>query len=328
MQQEHRPIILPMPADPEEEHGGHRQGHGLTGTSVVRPMLRQIASQPQLSHPAPRCGIIISREPSSQSLNVHPPTANSCSISETWTLHGSMITDDELISVIAEPSSSVPSFVQTSPFPPRSLTAYRPKPHTPEGQLPFGQYPVSRFNGKAWKKMWKRCEVNLNDLSHVVELCIPKSRTLRTTIFHDEDEFMGYRYRVLIDPSKCRVGLSIRHGTIVNVNNLNTEWGKYVVEPCQLIRGNIAFFPVHFREYDGQKFTSVEDSQHYSFILVVPSAYCVPSLPFYLRNRRKCLFTFHRPTFKFFQLPSFKIDSSTFCCFTAKHQRSLSKDFD
>jgi len=60
------------------------------------------------------------------------------------------------------------------------------------------------------------------------------------------------------------------YSTIINVTNLNTARGKYVVDACQLTHDGLSYFPVHYHEYD-QAFTSANDSRHYSFVLAIPS---------------------------------------------------------
>jgi len=117
--------------------------------------------------------------------------------------------------------------------------------------------------------MWSSREVDLDDLSFTIELP-SKSRLLHSTSFRYEAEFTGYFYRVAINPTRCHSNMRIQCGTIVNVANLNTARGKYVVDACQLTRDGLSYFPVHYREYD-QAFTSADDSRHYSFVLAIPS---------------------------------------------------------
>jgi len=202
--------------------------------------------------------------------------------------------DDSVAPIVVEPSitslksivslpsttsslSVIPSDLSPpSPFPPRSFDIYRPKRLLFEKQLPFSHFPPSLFSNKTWKMMWlRRQELNLDSLTVTTALPPSKSQSRCSTPFRYEMEFTGYTYCVIIDPGKCHAGICIQCGSIVNIANLNTEEGKYVVDACQLIRDEYAFFPVHYQIGDGQGFTLADDFHHYSFSLVVLSTYCL-----------------------------------------------------
>ena len=73
---------------------------------------------------------------------------------------------------------------------------------------------------------------------------------------------------------------NFKRGTSVDIHDLNKYNGRYIVDYCQLIRNDITYLPVHFREYHDQSFSSALDPQHYSFILAVSTELCKsPLLP-------------------------------------------------
>lgn len=256
-------LTLPKPIQ-FSKHRDENRRTGLSGASEVQRSLRKTTSQPFLTRTSAPLSIVSLQCPSNLT---HPSSTPAISIasSDTKTLHSSTSTDKDFPSTIAEPSASL----QPSPFPPRSFFAYRSKLLTFEERLSYGQYPPSHFDHVTWKKMWSSREVDLDDLSFTIELP-SKSRLLHSTSFRYEAEFTGYFYRVAINPTRCHSNMRIQCGTIVNVANLNTARGKYVVDACQLTRDGLSYFPVHYREYD-QAFTSADDSCHYSFVLAIPS---------------------------------------------------------
>ena len=122
--------------------------------------------------------------------------------------------------------------------------------------------------------MWlQRQEVDLDCLSFTNTLQPSNSQNLGSSPFQYKTEFTGYAYWVVVDLDKCHAGIRIQCGSIINIANLNTEEGKYVVDACQLVCDKFSFFPVHYRIGDGQGFTSADDYHHYFFILAVPSTY-------------------------------------------------------
>src|SRR5438309_4376867 len=88
-------------------------------------------------------------------------------------------------------------------------------------------------------------------------------------------EFTRYAYQVVVNLDKCHAGIHIQCSSIVNIANLNTEEGKYVVDACQLVRDKFSFFPIYYQIDDGQGFISADNYHHYSFILAVPSIYAI-----------------------------------------------------
>lgn len=122
--------------------------------------------------------------------------------------------------------------------------------------------------------MWlRKQEIDLDSLTITTKLSPSGPPSLHSSHFQYETEFTGYAYHVLINPAKCHAGICIQCSSIVSIAHLNTKEGKYIVGACQLVREELLFFPVHYRIGDRQGFTSIDDSRHYSFILVVPSAY-------------------------------------------------------
>jgi len=233
--------------------------------------------------------------------------------SDVKTLQGSTMTaeDDSVASIIVKPSitslksiislpstTSSPSVVPSDlspplPFPSRSFNIYRPERLVFERQLLFSHFPPSLFSNKTWKMMWlRRQELDLDSLTITTALPPSKSQPWCSTAFQYKTEFTGYAYRVVINPGKCHAGICIQCGSIVNIANLNTDEGKYVVDVCQLVRDEYAFFPVHYWIGDGQGFTSADDFRHYSFILIVPSTYCLvnesPLLHFLSKLKPTC----------------------------------------
>ena len=122
--------------------------------------------------------------------------------------------------------------------------------------------------------MWlQRQEVDLDCLSFTNALQPSNSQNLYSSPFRYETEFTRYAYQVVVNLDKCHAGIHIQCGSIINIANLNTEEGKYVVDACQLVRDKFSFFPIHYWIGNGQGFTSADDYHHYSFILAVPSTY-------------------------------------------------------
>ena len=270
-------LTRPRPAQLRKQQSEDlRVGLGLSDANDAQKPLRLAASQPLLMQPIPP-KLTISRE----TIDIICST----SLSDIETLQGSVTTikDGSTASDIAEPSeTSLPSIASsiclptssTSPFPPRSLNPYRPKRLTFEERLPFSQYPPSLFSSPTWKMMWlRKREVNLDPLTFTTTLSPSESQSQCSSPFRYEAEFTGYAYRVVVDPAKCHAGIRIQCGSIVNIAQLNTREGRYVVDACQLIRDGLLFFLVHYRIGDGQGFTSTDDCHHYSFILIVPSTY-------------------------------------------------------
>jgi hypothetical protein len=148
-------------------------------------------------------------------------------------------------------------------------------------RLPFAQYPVSHFSENEWEKRWKLPPVVLDPCVVPTKYRGPdKQQTPMPTLFHPEDEFAGYAFRVVLDANKYQRKRNFKRGTSVDIHDLNKYNGRYIVDYCQLIRNDIAYLPVHFREYHDQSFSSALDPQHYSFILAVPAELCKsPLLP-------------------------------------------------
>jgi hypothetical protein len=67
-------------------------------------------------------------------------------------------------------------------------------------------------------------------------------------------EFMGIKFRLKVDPSRCHSPLTVQCGDTVDICRTNTHIARHVVESCLLIR-------------DGQGFTDTQDPRHPSFIL-------------------------------------------------------------
>ncbi len=131
-----------------------------------------------------------------------------------------------------------------------------------------------------------------------------KSQPSHSSPFRYEMEFTGYAYYVVVNLVKCHAGIHIQCGSIVNIANLNTEEGKYIIDACQLIHKGL-FFSIHYCLGDGQGFTSADDHCHYLFILIVFSTYCLttesPLLQLLLKLEPKCSF-FPMATLKFLLL--------------------------
>ena len=307
------PIILPKPSKLGAECVDHR-GTGLNEPEEARPPLRQVVSQPSLTR-AMTPHAVFSRHPPYTSTR----TTTDSSFDEK--LQSSFLTIDDAPTIITGTTPTSSPALQCSPFPPRSFTSYRPNNLTFKEKLPFSHYSPSCFPTNAWKVMWRSPEVNLDRHSLAIKVPNQQSQTAQSTTFRYETEFTGYAYRVIVDPAKCHSGIRIQTGTIVNVANINTDEGKYVVDVCQHIRDDLCFFPVHFREYDGQRFTSADDNRHYSFILVVPLLYSqVPTTTSPLLQKplkSKPIRSFH--PFVMIRLYT----SSLLCCLTSKsHQES------
>ncbi len=174
-----------------------------------------------------------------------------------------------------EAVSSTPSSSSTSicdPVFPPLFFRYHGCLDLPSSQrTPFAQYPVSHFPNDDWKKIWRRRPITLDHFAAPTKyIRSDKDLSPKTTYFHVENEFAGYAYRVVIDPTQCLANLTFRRGTTVNICGVNDSKGQYVVEYCQLVRKGIAYLPVHFRQFDGQGFTSPFDPRHMSFILIIP----------------------------------------------------------
>ena len=306
-------IVLPKPTRPSTGHG-EGQRAGLSEPGEVRLPLRQVVSQPFLMR-TPTPHTVFSLQPP----NTTTP-ANSIASSNDETLQSSFLTMDDAPSLVTKPTLSV-TVPQNSPFPPRTFTSYRPNNLTFTEKLPYSHYPPSHFSTHAWATMWRKPAIDLDYHSLANRITIQESRIEYSTAFRYEMEFTGYAYRVIIDPAKCHSGIRIQCGTVVNVANLNTTAGKYIVDACQLVREDLCFFPVHFREYDGQRFTSADDTHHFSFILVVPSVYSrvIASVSPLLQKSSKS-----KPIRSFYPFSMFNIRiPSFFRCFTSKnHQES------
>lgn len=266
-QQRTPPLALPKPAQLAERQNENLRT-GLSGAGKAHQPLQKATSQPFLSRTSAPPSVV-SLQHHSDLTHLTSTTASSIASSDIKTLHSSTLTGSDSLSVIIEPSTSLPP----SPFPLRSFTTYRPKLLTFEEQLSYGQYAPSRFTPDSWTKIWNGRKVNLDNLSFTATLRTSKSRPPCSTSFRYETEFTGYLYRVAIDPTRCHSNIRIQCGTVVDVANLNTTRGKYIVDTCQLVRDGLSFFPVHYRECD-QGFTSADDFRHYSFILAIPSPYC------------------------------------------------------
>src|SRR6266581_401159 len=262
------PLRLPNPPEPSRQGSGNRQV-GLIKADGAHVPLQPASFQPLLTRSL-RPKMTASRE----TINI---SICSTSTSDIQTLQDSAtsVNDTSLASsVVTEPSIALTAYFPPSPFPPRSFETYRPKRLVFKDQLQFSQYPPSLFSNKTWKAMWlQRQEVDLDCLSFTNTLQPSNSQNLGSSPFQYETEFTGYAYRVVVDPDKCHTGIHIQCGSIINIANLNTEEGKYVVDACQLVHDKFSFFPIHYWIGDGQGFTSADDYHHYSFILTVPSTY-------------------------------------------------------
>ena len=267
-QQRTYPLALPKPVQLcELEHRNEDFRTGLSGAGKAQRSLEKATSHPFLTRTTAPLSVV-SLSPQTDLNHPISTVATSIASSDTKTLHGNPSVEKDFPSIIVEPSTSL----QPSPFPLRSFITYRPKLLTFEEQLSYGQYAPAYFSSDSWKKIWNSRKVNLDDLSFAAVLQTSKSQPPRSTSFRYETEFTGYLYRVAIDPTKCHSSVRIQCGTIVDVANLNTAQGKYVVDTCQLVRNGLSFFPVHYRECD-QGFTSADDFHHYSFILAIPSSF-------------------------------------------------------
>ena len=92
--------------------------------------------------------------------------------------------------------------------------------------------------------------------------------------FRPETEFTGFEYRVKIDEDRCHKPLDIKAGNVIDILKTNTQYSRYIIDLCQMIRDGRAYFPVHYREYYGQGFTNASDPRHPSFILDIPKSFC------------------------------------------------------
>jgi len=267
-QQRTYPLTLPKPVQLcEPEHRNEDFRTGLSGAGKVQRSLKKATSQPFLTRTTAPLSVV-SLSPQTNLNHQISTVTTSITSSDTKTLHGNPSIGKDFQSLIVEPSTSL----QPSPFPLRSFITYCLKLLTFEEQLSYSQYAPAYFSLDSWKKIWNSWKVNLDDLSSAAVLQTSKSQPPCSTSFRYETEFTGYLYRVAIDPTKCHSSIHIQCGTVVDIANLNTVRGKYIVDTCQLVRNGLSFFPVHYRECD-QGFTSADHFHHYSFILAIPSSF-------------------------------------------------------
>src|SRR5438445_6244931 len=100
------------------------------------------------------------------------------------------------------------------------------------------------------------------------------------TVFHPEQEFTEYSSYVELDASHLQSKIFFRHGTAVDIQEINRSDRQYLIEYCQLIHDGITYLPVHFQEYHDQGLSTASDPYHYSFILTIPASLCKsPFLP-------------------------------------------------
>ena len=232
-----------------------------------------------LIHPTSQSIFVFSHEPTSNSneQSVYPLTndGNSTKLKDIQNEHVEGSDDSNIYNAS---TLVINSHIYRPTFPPVSLKNRSYSPLDPIQHLPFAQYPVSHFAQQDWDKIWERTAINLDP--YLITTDYNNRQGSLPTIFHPEYEFAGYTYRVKLDATRLQTKIFFRHGTAVNVRDINEPDGQYLVDHCQLVRGGIAYLPVHFREYHNQEFSAVNDPRHYSFILTIPVELCKsPLLP-------------------------------------------------
>jgi len=154
---------------------------------------------------------------------------------------------------------------------------------TPE-RLNFALYPPTRFSRKVWEKMWEKGMLVLDLYVATTEPTLSDiCRSPSDVYFRPETEFTGFKYRVKIDEDRCHKPLVIKAGNVVDILKTNTQYSRYIIDLCQMIRDGRAYFPVHYREYYGQGFTNASDPRHPSFILDIPESFCHSLVALHLR---------------------------------------------
>jgi len=151
-------------------------------------------------------------------------------------------------------------------------------------RLNFALYPPTRFSGKVWEKMWEEGTLVLDLYVATTEPTLSDiCRSPSDIYFRPETEFTGFEYRVKIDEDRCHKPLVIKAGNVIDILKTNTQYSRYIIDLCQMIRDGRAYFPVHYREYYGQGFTNASDPRHPSFILDIPESFCHSLVALHLR---------------------------------------------
>ena len=231
----------------------------------------------------PACRLVLANRQTTQ-----PPVAD-CQlvfIENTWDrstaikVTQSTQTDGEADSQKKETPTPSTMDCEKQLFPPNDYPTRVPSRLNPELSPNFALYPVTVYTSWYWEKIWTKPVLVLDLYVKSIKADQLGAQSPFHTYFHPETEFMGIKYRVTIEASRCHHPLTIRRGDTVDINGTNRFQSRYIVESCQLIRNGYAYLAVHFRAFHQQKFTDTRDPKHPSFILAVPETFCkTPLMP-------------------------------------------------
>ena len=169
-------------------------------------------------------------------------------------------------------------------FPVNNYPVHYPQLLSTQERLNFALYPPTRFSGKVWEKMWEEGTLVLDLYVATTEPTLSDiCRSPSDIYFRPETEFTGFEYRVKIDEDRCHKPLVVKAGNVIDILKTNTQYSRYIIDLCQMIRDGRAYFPVHYREYYGQGFTNASDPRHPSFILDIPESFCQSLVALHLR---------------------------------------------
>ena len=171
-----------------------------------------------------------------------------------------------------------------APYPPGICFVHTPNFNYPGERSVFALQPITIFMREQWDSIWEKEGISLMKfLDRYKPISSEYDVSVRPTYFHPELEFIGIPYRLKVNSYKCCDFPMLNIGNTLDVHDINSPHGRYIIESCPLVRGGSAYLVVHFRYYENQGFTVVNDYRHPSFILEVPACYLwtVP-LPSYM----------------------------------------------
>ena len=203
---------------------------------------------------------------SSSSLDtIHGSMMSSCSKSaENQKPHGFV---DAWNKLYPYSSSACPTFVYSSRFPPLDFN-HTYAPPAPYRDPNRGYQVPAYFGDQRWLTIRKHPPIVLD--KHFVIIPIKTG----WTIFAEERDFLAVPWRLTLDISTFDPDTppAFICGTNVNVFNLNSHEGQYVVDACHRICDEKAYLRVLWRDKNhnvGNPYHPV----HPSFMLVVPQAF-------------------------------------------------------
>ena len=157
-----------------------------------------------------------------------------------------------------------PAFSHPTAFPPINFN-YACAPPSPYRDPKMGYQVATYFGDLQWTKVRRPSNIILDD--HL--LIFPKPHQAGWTAFAEERDFLAAPWRLTLDVETFNSPPSFSRGTSINIFNLNSPHGQYVVDACQRLHDGNTYLRVLWRDED-QKVGNPYHPTHPAFILVVP----------------------------------------------------------